>query len=353
VWTTPLLLSANSFLPRVAADASGAMLAVYSVVKGDIWPNFSFDIRGRFFEPVSGTWQVEATIGQDPSGIVLYTDPVALLDGSGNALVAFVNAIDRTTAAGSIYYSRSTGAWGLGAVVPGSSVSSPVSFQGGLDSRMELAASTDGNFLLAWNSVDFSDTGIESSFRADIRVAQFTSRTRTWTAARTVVSGNGQQDVTLQRMRSDASGNAHLLWTENDGTRTALKALRLDHAGAAGEAAQVIDSAVGRNAWRADLAVDPRGDAIAIWNQFEGNLPGVGPPEDASRGNIAINRFDRATASWDSAVLAETEPGDTGFQGPRASANGGQALLGWIQAEGGVNRVKALLQPLTDTPPGQ
>ena len=29
---------------------------------------------------------------------------------------------------------------------------------------------------------------------------------------------------------------------------------------------------------------------------------------------------------------------------------GGQALLGWIQAEGGANRVKALLQPLTNTP---
>ena len=57
------------------------------------------------------------------------------------------------------------------------------------------------------------------------------------------------------------------------------------------------------------------------------------------------------TANWGSAVLAETQPGDA-FT-PRASATGGQALLGWIQAEGGANRVKALLQPLTDTPPSQ
>jgi len=28
----------------------------------------------------------------------------------------------------------------------------------------------------------------------------------------------------------------------------------------------------------------------------------------------------------------------------------GQALLGWIQAEGDANRVKALLQPMNDTP---
>jgi hypothetical protein len=344
VWTPPFLLSTNSLLPRVATDASGAVLVVYEVFQ-------PIAVRGRFFDPVSGTWQPEAAIGQGP---FFSTAPVALLDGSGNALVAFANSIDSTMAVGSNSYSRSSGTWGLGVGVPGSLVSSPpFGVQGGLDHRMELAASTEGNFLLAWSSVDFSGSTIEGSFPANIRIAQFTSRSGTWSAAQTVVSGNEQQNLQLQRLRSDASGNAHLLWTENDGKRTALKALRLDHAGAACEAAQVIDSAVGRNAWRADLAVDPLGDAIAIWNQFEGNLPGVGPPEDASRGNIAINRFDRTTASWDSAVLAETEPGDTGFQGPRASANGGHALLGWIQAEGGVNRVKALLQPLTATPPGQ
>jgi hypothetical protein len=342
-----VLLNANSFLPRVAADASGAVLAVYNTVQQSAnVASLSFVVRGRFLDPVSGTWQPEAAIVQDPGSF----EPVALLDGSGNALVAFENRIERTMAVGSSYYSRSSGGWGLGVGVPGSLVSSPpVGIQGGLDDRMELAASTDGNFLLAWNSVEFGDCGnSDGSISADIRIAQFTSRSGTWGAAQTVVSGNKQPHVQLQRLRSDASGNAHLLWTENDGTRTTLKALWLDHAGAASEAAQVIDSAVGRNAWRADLAVDPLGDAIAIWHQFEGNLPGEGPPEHRSRSNIAINRFDRATASWESAVLAEAEPGNA--ISPRASANGGQALLGWIQDEGGANRVKALLQPLTNTP---
>ena len=71
-------------------------------------------------------------------------------------------------------------------------------------------------------------------------------------------------------------------------------------------------------------------------------------PEEQSRSNIAINRFDRATASWAGAVLAETQPGNA--IGPRASAAGGQALLGWIQSEGGVNRVKVVLQPMDEAP---
>jgi hypothetical protein len=87
---------------------------------------------------------------------------------------------------------------------------------------------------------------------------------------------------------------------------------------------------------------DPHGNAIAIWRQFEG-----GRPDDGSRSNIAINRFDRATGAWSSAVFAETQPGNA--ISPGASANAGQALLGWSQAEGAVNRVKALLQPVTST----
>jgi hypothetical protein len=207
---------------------------------------------------------------------------------------------------------------------------------------LQLAASTDGNFLLAWQKTPLSDEGGLAESRSDIRIAHFTSRTRTWSEAQTLVPSSGQ-NIQLQRMGSDAGGNALVLWTEGNGTRTALKALRLDHAGAACSAVQLIDGAVGGGASRADLGVDPLGNAMAIWQQFEG-----GRPDDGSRSNIAINRFDGAAGTWASAVLAEAEPGNA--ISPRASANGGQALLGWIQDEGGVNRVKALLQPLTDTP---
>ena len=155
--------------------------------------------------------------------------------------------------------------------------------------------------------------------------------------------GSTEKNVQLQRFGSDAGGNALLLWTESNGMRTVLKALRLDQTGATCDAARVIDSAVGGGAAQADLGVDPQGDALAIWQQFEG-----GRPDDGSRSNIAINRFDGATGAWASAVLAETQPGNA--ISPRASANGGQALLGWIQSEDGANLVKVLLQSLTNTP---
>jgi hypothetical protein len=132
-----------------------------------------------------------------------------------------------------------------------------------------------------------------------------------------------------------------LLWTESNWMRTTLKALRLDPAGMICAAVQTIDRAIGGGAGPADLGVDEQGNAIAIWQQFEG-----GNPDDGSRSNIAIARFDRATGTWTKAVFAETQPGNA--ISPRASASGGQALLGWIQSEGGANRVKVVLQPLGD-----
>jgi len=332
-WATPMLLNADADQPRVASDATGAVLAVY-VVGGHL-------VRGRFFDPVSGTWQPEAAIEQNNTGTGFSFGPAALLDGSGNALAGWSNGRTGAGIVASNYFSRSTGGWvfqlppdGIDLLggVPGSFTSF------GTTGRVQLAASTGGDFLLAWQRTPFDDPENGS----EVLIARFTSSTRTWSDAQTLVPSSSQ-NVQLQRIGSDAGGNALVLWTESDGMRTALKAIRLDHAGAACSAVQVIDRAVGGGAARADLGVDPQGQAIAIWQQFEG-----GRPDDGSRSNIAINRFDDATGTWASAVFAETQPGNA--ISPRTSASGGQALLGWIQSEGGANHVKALLQGLADPP---
>jgi hypothetical protein len=334
-WATPVLLSSDASQPRVASDATGAVLALYAAQ--------NLDVRGRFFDPATGTWQPEAQIEQNNTGTGFSFGPAALLDGSGNAIVAFRNSrTGPVSIVASNYYSRSTGGWGqldrfdfdiLGVV--------PSSFIFGSNDNIQLATSAGGDFLMAWQAFIFTPSFDPD--HAEIRIARFTSSTRTWSTAQTLVPGNAQNDVRLQRVGSDAGGNALVLWTESDGMRTALKAIRLDPAGASCSVAQVIDRAVGGGASQADLGVDPHGHAIAIWQQFEG-----GRPDDGSRSNIAINRFDGTTGSWASAVLAEAQPGNA--ISPRASASGGQALLGWIQSEDGANRVKALLQPLASTP---
>jgi hypothetical protein len=298
-------------------------------------------VRGRFFDPVGGSWQPEAGIEQNTYGTGASGDPLALVDGSGNALAYWRNVRTGVEALGSSYFSRGNGGWpqlapgeiGLLGGVAGS-------FVRGTLRHLQLTSAGDGDFLAAWENIDLSSNN--DSYQAKILVARFTSDTREWGAVQTLVPNRGQ-NIQLQRMGSDASGKALVLWTETVEARMALKALRVDDAGAACGPVHVIDSAVGGGAARADLGVDPQGLAIAIWQQFEG-----GNADDGSRSNIATNRFDGATGAWTGAVFAETQPGNA--ISPHASASGGRALLGWLQAEEGAHRVKALLQPLADVP---
>jgi hypothetical protein len=329
-WFTPVLLNTNGSEPRVASNATGTVLAVY-VQSGVL-------VRGRFFDPADGTWRPESAIEQNNSGTGFSSGLAALLDRSGNALAAWRYARIYGAWVGSNYFSCSAGCWGQ---LPPNGwmlgiVSDSLTY---FIENIQLAASVDGDFLVAWNATPSYDQPEGSA----IFISRFSSRTRTWSAEQPLVPSSGQ-NIQFQRIGSDASGHALLLWTESMGTRTALKAIRVGPAGVACSAVQVIDSAIGGGAARADLGVDPRANAIAIWQQFEG-----GRANDGSRSNIAINRFDGAAGTWAGAVLAETQPGNA--VNPRISASGGQALLGWIQSEGGAHRVKALLQPLAGTPP--
>ena len=326
LWSAPQPLSEPRDVtrPRVASDATGAVLAVWGT-----------GAEGRFFDPVSGAWQPLDAIEDSTFGTGDSNSPVPILDGSGNALVVFRNERVGAGILASNYFSRSTGSWGrlppevvdiFGAV--------PGSFVLGFTDSIHLAAAGGGDFLAAWQSLAVFDDAQQSL----IRIARFTSRTRTWSTAETVLTASlDDESFRLQRLASDAAGNAQLIWTQRDGTRTALKAMRID--GAVCSAAEVLDRAIGGGAASADLGVDAQGNAIAIWQQFEG-----GRPDDGSRSNIAINRFDAATGLWSGAAFAETQAGNA--ISPGASAGGGQMLLGWIQSQGGVNRVKALVQPL-------
>lgn len=332
-WTAPELLSDAGREPRVASSAAGSVLAVY------VGPNQHI-VRGRFFDRATGTWQPEEVVEENSTGTGFSAGPTALLDASGNALAAFLSLRSAAGGVASNYFAVDGGGWarlppgepGLLGGVPGSfSAEGPIG-------NLQLATSIDGNFALAWEAGENWDVPELSM----IRVARFTSRTRSWSNAQTLVPADAQKNVRLQRLGSDAAGNAFLVWTENRGQRTALIALRLDHEGDVCTAVQVIDSAVGGGAAQADLGVDPGGDALVIWQQFEG-----GRADDGSRSNIAINRFDSESGAWASAVLAETQAGNA--SSPHASAQAGRALLGWIQPDDAGNaRVYALLQPLAD-----
>lgn len=294
---------------------------------------------GLMFDPASGTWKPTGGVAQTRTGTGYTYGEWVATGADGGALALFHYARTGVEWLGSNHFDRSTSRWDQlppdapeGTVI-GELGDSVVFADGGIRS-LQAAPSGGDRFLAAWQVWDSPDnTG------GDIRIARYASASRTWSMARTVVPSGTEEALAFQRIGSHG-GQSLLLWTQNDGSRTALRSLRLDDDGIGCDDVRTIDALVGGGAARADLAIDPQGDAIAVWEQFEG-----GRADDGSRSNIAFSRFQGATGTWLPAALAEAEPGSA--TGPRASVNGGQALLGWIQSEGGSNRVKVLLKPLS------
>jgi hypothetical protein len=76
------------------------------------------------------------------------------------------------------------------------------------------------------------------------------------------------------------------------------------------------------DAFRPEVAVDPSGNALAVWEQFDG-----------TRGNIWANRFTPATG-WGTAQLLETDNTREAVSPRVAVDSSGNALAVWYQFDG-------------------
>ena len=275
--------------PRLASDATGAVLAVYGP-----------GARGRFFDPVAGAWQPEAQIEQSTLTTGGNFDPLPALDGSGNALVVFTHCFP------------ASGSW------PATTVLAALVGPAATGCRERDSGQVPGSLIFGFID-DVQLDGVDrrrfprwhggprkkSSDRDMIRIAHFTGRTQKWDMARTLVPPVGNF-IVLDRIASDAMGNAlgavdrGRWWDTNGASRQCAWTVPAPPEPGAGDRPRGWR---GRRAGRS--AVDPLGNAIAIWQQFEG-----GRTDDDSRSNIAISRFDHATGTWTGAVLAETQPGN-------------------------------------------
>jgi len=171
----------------------------------------------------------------------------------------------------------------------------------------------------------------------------------------------------------DANGNAVAVWQQADGERFNIWSNRYTPSGGWGEAEQIEDNT--GNATRPEVAMDPSGNAIAVWQQYDGErdniwsnryTPGVGwgtqtPIEndnagpatspqvavdangnaiavwqqyDGERDNIWSNRYTATTGGWSTAELIETEDGGEASEPQVAMDRSGNAVAVWSQFDG-------------------
>jgi hypothetical protein len=273
--------------PQVAVGPSGDALAVW-----DQYDGTSYNSWANRFTPTSG-WGTAQIIRTNTAGT---SSPQVAVDPSGDALAVW-SQFGGTRI--NIWATRFTPTTGWGTAQPIGTNNT------GDASSPQVAVDPNGNGLAVWNQFDGT--------RFTIWATRFTPTTG-WSTAQLIGTETG--DAASAQVVVDSSGNALATWSQFDGTRRSIWANRFTPA-TGWSAAQRIGTNTSEGAHSPHVAVDPSGNALAVWYQFDGG-----------RSNVWANRFTPSTG-WGTAQLAETDnTGDASSPQVAVDPNG-NALAVW------------------------
>ena len=274
---------------------------------------------------------------------------------------------------------RATTLIGMGAVaalaLAGPAVAAPawleptnLSALGRNASEPQVAVDAAGDTVAVWSRTDGSHTIIQSSSRP---------AGGAWTPVADL-SASGRS-ATEPQVAVDAVGNAVAVWSRTNGSHTVIQGASRPTGGDWTSPLDISDSE--RSAVESEVAVDPAGNAVALWSRFDGSddivqgallVPGSGSRwsepvdistagENAEEPQVAVDGAGNAVAVWSrlegsntiaqAAYRASGGPWGTPTDLSKAGGNakepqiavdpGGSAIAVWSRAVGGLGTVQA------------
>ena len=281
--------------PQVAMDGSGNAVAVWQQSDGtrtNIWANR--------YTP-SGGWGTATLIETDNAGGAV--NPQIAMDGGGNAVAVWQQSDGTRT---NIWANRFTpsGGWGTATLIETDNAGDAL--------YPQVAMDGSGNAVAVWQQSDGTRTNIWAN--------RFTP-SGGWGTATLIETYNGYVASSPQ-VAMDGSGNAVAVWQQSDGTRTNIWANRYTPSGGWGTATTLIESSNAGEALLPQVAMDGSGNAIAVWEQYDG-----------TRRNIWANRY-TPSGGWKTATLIETDNAGGSRYPQVAMDNNGNAFAVWQLYDG-------------------
>lgn len=185
----------------------------------------------------------------------------------------------------------------------------------------QIAVDGNGKGIAVWNENDGTDNSIY--------IRWYYGEAIGWGSATLVESGN--DDPYYPKIAMDAAGNATVVWNQWDGTADSAYAARYNTT--TGWGVGVPIESVSNNAGSPRIAMDPSGNAIAVWTNI------------AAGGNVIhANRYDydaaTGTGSWGSEVLIQNVGGNA-QQAQIAMDASGNAIAVWMLYDPPNNTIRA------------
>lgn len=302
-WQTPELIETNDLghaaSPQVVIDSSGNAIAVWQQndgIRNNIWANR--------FDATTSLWGTANPIETDNAGTA--DSPQIAIDLTGNAIAVWRQSDGTNNNIIANRFDANLGAWGT--VIPIESATTPAL-------SPQIALDAVGNAIAVW----VQDDGAFSIFSN-----RFDIGTTSWATAENIESDN-TGNASSPRLAMNSSGRAIAVWLQNDGSDTNVMGSRFAPETGWISPPQTIDTETSQ-AFTPEIAMDPQGNASAVWRQ-----------DDGTSFHIFSNRFDSNTGLWGTPRSLETETiSNLGFPQIRFDRNG-NAIAVWAQLSSGDN----------------
>ena len=355
-WGPPVLVSSGNPLnsagyPQVAMDAAGNAIGVWQEAVGPGIGGVRNAAWARRYL-AGGGWSAAETI-DDVVGSS--AEPQLAITPAGVAVASFIQSTANNGGGVQMLSNRFNGTgWGspsrldvLDAVIDVEH-SAAIAPSGAATVVFNQAGSPGGRSVMAarssaagiWSApVVF---GISPSYLPQVAVAAngdavlawivtITPTTRSLWASRNRGTGwstpvqvlASGQDLAYLHVRADAAGNATAVWQELSGTRSAVRAARLDAASGTWSAALTLNDG-NHYAYEPDLAMANSGDTMVAWHEASNALGSIDV-------GVVARRYRAAAADWTPAAPAQPVGAPGGRQPKVALDSAGNAVAAWLQ----------------------
>lgn len=250
--------------PVIAMNPSGSAVAVWAQNDGtraNIWANT--------YSPSIG-WATPELIETNNKGTA--NNPKIVMDSQGNAHVVWI---------------QSEGVWGFDDSIwaniyrPGLgwSVAFPIENELPEANTPDISVDSSGNAMAIWNQIEM--VGNQGTYH--VWANRYTPSSG-WGAAQPIKTENAKQSY-LGRVALDAGGNAIAVWVQENLTTSAIEIWTNNNPlGQTWGTPQALQTASSQKGFDPRIAVDPHGNAIAMWG-LNGGLMAKRYTPDTGWGN--------------------------------------------------------------------
>lgn len=300
-WGTADLIVLNDYgaypRPRLAMDDSGIAMAVWSQ-----YSSMQFSIFSDRYAVGAGWGGIELVETVNLGNAIA---PQLALDGGGNAVAVWMQENGTKSSIWANRYAVGAG-WGIAEMITANESAYSTGY-----SSPQLAADALGNVIAVWTQYD----GIHSDIWANRYVAG-----SGWGVAEKV-GADDSVSASSPQVAIDAAGNAVATWSEYDGTQfnTSSSRYTINVGWGTPQLIGTIYSAIPTSP---HVAVDVLGNAVTIWSQY-----------DWTRWTIWTNRY-VVDAGWGIAGMIETNNSENATSPQIAVDPTGNAYAVWEQYDG-------------------